>query len=560
MKTYAKMILVLLVFVFIIALAVACAEPTTAPEVPEAELLSDESPPIDYATTHDTPPPDREALEEISLPIVDEHITLTVYSTISAMQTEFVHSFSDTPLVEEIARRTGIYMDFIHPPVGTEDQHFNLMIAAGDLPDLVFMFFNDLPGVPASYRGGVEAAIQEGVLIDVEPLVHRYAPNFRRLFFDGGENERLVRNDSGVLTGFGSFVAGTGTAYVGPMIRNDFLNLVGLPMPETIDDWTTVLTAFRDELDLPVPFGWTFGSDGGMMFHSSAFIGAYGLTLRGFSRQDGVAIFSPIHPDFSEFLTLMNRWYSEGLMNNDFATQDYAEHIVPLMRTGDMGAAPTHLWWLGHLYDEIREVNPDADWVATPMPALVQGQQIRLRNSWEGMWGGRHITTANQHPVETVMFLDWMYTDEAILLTNWGIEGVTFNMVESLPEYTDYALENIARFGTLYSNEHITQAIDMRRADGAYTLQVQHDAWETWGRATIDNIMPVGMTLTADESSRLASIMTDIETFTDEMTLRFIIGAESLDNFESFVENVRAMGIDEAIAIMQAALDRYNAR
>ncbi|MFB5680172.1 hypothetical protein ACE3NQ_04455 [Paenibacillus terreus] len=54
--------------------------------------------------------------------------------------------------------------------------------------------------------------------------------------------------------------------------------------------------------------------------------------------------------------------------------------------------------------------------------------------------------------------------------------------------------------------------------------------------------------------------MTDVNTFKDEMILKFIMGTEPLDNFDNYVEMLKGLGIEEAIQIQQAALERYNNR
>jgi len=54
--------------------------------------------------------------------------------------------------------------------------------------------------------------------------------------------------------------------------------------------------------------------------------------------------------------------------------------------------------------------------------------------------------------------------------------------------------------------------------------------------------------------------MSEINTYTDEMLLKFIMGNESLDKFDAYVERLKQMKIDDAIAIQQAALERYNQR
>ena len=42
--------------------------------------------------------------------------------------------------------------------------------------------------------------------------------------------------------------------------------------------------------------------------------------------------------------------------------------------------------------------------------------------------------------------------------------------------------------------------------------------------------------------------------------IRYIMGQESLDTFDKYVENIKKLGIDRAIEIQNAALKRYNER
>jgi putative aldouronate transport system substrate-binding protein len=72
-------------------------------------------------------------------------------------------------------------------------------------------------------------------------------------------------------------------------------------------------------------------------------------------------------------------------------------------------------------------------------------------------------------------------------------------------------------------------------------------------------VMPP-VTLTAEESSKTASIMNDVTTYRDEMIGKFVMGAEPIENFDKFVATMKSMGVDEAIKARQAALDRYNSR
>lgn len=54
--------------------------------------------------------------------------------------------------------------------------------------------------------------------------------------------------------------------------------------------------------------------------------------------------------------------------------------------------------------------------------------------------------------------------------------------------------------------------------------------------------------------------MNDIDTYKNEMIVKFIMGAESLDKFDEYVATLKSMGIDEAIQMQQSGLERYNDR
>ena len=56
------------------------------------------------------------------------------------------------------------------------------------------------------------------------------------------------------------------------------------------------------------------------------------------------------------------------------------------------------------------------------------------------------------------------------------------------------------------------------------------------------------------------STMSDIETYRDEMIDKFIMGAEPISNFDSFVAQLKSMGIEDIIKIKQDAYDRFQAK
>ena len=44
------------------------------------------------------------------------------------------------------------------------------------------------------------------------------------------------------------------------------------------------------------------------------------------------------------------------------------------------------------------------------------------------------------------------------------------------------------------------------------------------------------------------------------MSMKFILGQESLDNFDAFVKNIEKLGINDVLKLKQDAYDRYQLR
>jgi putative aldouronate transport system substrate-binding protein len=55
-------------------------------------------------------------------------------------------------------------------------------------------------------------------------------------------------------------------------------------------------------------------------------------------------------------------------------------------------------------------------------------------------------------------------------------------------------------------------------------------------------------------------VMTEVNTRYDEVFAQVLTGAQPIETWDGFVEELKQIGIDDAIAVQQAALDRYNKR
>lgn len=51
--------------------------------------------------------------------------------------------------------------------------------------------------------------------------------------------------------------------------------------------------------------------------------------------------------------------------------------------------------------------------------------------------------------------------------------------------------------------------------------------------------------------------MSEINTYVDEMETKFVMGRESFEQYDAFIDTIYSMGIEEAIEIQQRTYDDY---
>ena len=86
------------------------------------------------------------------------------------------------------------------------------------------------------------------------------------------------------------------------------------------------------------------------------------------------------------------------------------------------------------------------------------------------------------------------------------------------------------------------------------------EVWNDGESDTRDVLPSSGLSLTSDEAAAYSAGFSDIRTHVQQNILAFITGTRSIDEYDTFVEVLESMNVDECTQILQDALDRYNQR
>ncbi len=490
------------------------------------------------------------------LPLTDEKVTFSVYMPWSADYSQIMTDWSDNTLWQEMEIRTNVALEFTSPPVGQETEKFNLLVSSGDYPDLIMRATTD------QYKGGPDKAIADGNYIRINEYLDEFAPNYKEAINLTDDSRKQSYTDDGNIWGFHFYDYNLDTmevqgGFVGMTIRQDFLDEWSLETPVTYDDWHEVLTNFKDNgVEIPL-----FLPKTGIATDEALNAG-YDVGTA-FYQVDDVVKYGPIEPGYKEYITTLAQWYEEGLIDPDFASRDTAQ-LENLIVTDQVGALCTGFW----NYDpwQAKATNEDFRMVGVTAPVVNEGDVANLRQANFALRpSGTTVITKNcTNPELAVRFIDYLYSPDGTILANYGREGEGLYYDENGdPQLTDLINNNPDGF---VSNLTLaTYAMHTGPCIRDYTLALDAfgqdalDTEEIWSRSTMDWVMPP-ITNTAEEGDEIAMLMSDIDTLVAEKSARFIMGVDSLEDYDAFVEQINSMGIDRVLELKQAALDRYNAR
>jgi putative aldouronate transport system substrate-binding protein len=555
MKKLSRLLVIVFALLLIVSLFAGCKG--------DAEEPSEPSSPAD-SQKPSSPPTEEGGEEEDVLPypmISEELIELTIWQTFTA---DYIASMNDSEFTKELARRTNVLLKFQEASSADATTAYNLMLNSGDYTDIV------RPGSDAAaYTGGPDKAIEDGVFLRLNELIEKYAPNYSARRSKPHIAKQTV-TDAGNMWSIYSLTDPAEYPWMGFALRGDILENRGIKLPVTLADWEVALQAFLDEgVKYPLLFDITGVS------YNSEFLSAFQIGKE-FYQKDGKVHYGYIEPEFKDYLTLMNQWYDKGYIDREFVSHGVtfaifssnAPDAYQFILKGEAGAALLP-WGYTDNALAVDQSTTIEGFKLSPVsaPVMNEGDTIHFRFTAYEAKSPNAITSTCENPEIAIRLLDYLYTDEGSILVNYGIEDVSYTMVDGKPRYTDLILKNPDGFtgrsvAMKYAWDDGIGMVDFTRHWQSYEGLPNEgalEAYNVWNKDSNDYVLPQ-ITRTSEEGERYSAGYSDIQTFANETIPQFIMGTKPLSEFDAFVDQIKSMGIDEIIEIQQNALDRYNAR
>ncbi|WP_078544672.1 extracellular solute-binding protein [Litchfieldia alkalitelluris] len=338
----------------------------------------------------------------------------------------------DNPVLLELEKRTNTDLDITWVSGPDYIDRLNVVLSSGDLPDLIKI--DDVTN-PV-----FQQLVEQGAFWDLTPYVEEY------------ENlmnypEVIWKNTSIDGKNFVIPVARPLDGFVTPSIRKDWLDELGLEVPQTTDELYEVLKAFKENKpDGEDPtYGYTMRAD---YWLQSVFTGARDK----WKEVDGELVDVTLEPEMREALLYKHKLYNEGLIPPDYAVMKETQFwdLATGGRAGLTAETIEATWrWT---YDQWKRES-SVDWL--PLTALSAPNREPYAEQFRGYIGCIAIpkSVPEEKMKKILSLVDYGASEEGGTLTLYGIEGTHYNEEDGFKVATEQAVKDsvgVGAFGKMF--------------------------------------------------------------------------------------------------------------
>ncbi|GHT58446.1 ABC transporter substrate-binding protein [Spirochaetia bacterium] len=332
--------------------------------------------------------------------------------------------FTD-PVAQKITELTGVTLE-VDRAVGGDTQAIPLMIASGEYPDIIYA------------KGDLTMLIESGAIIPLDDLIEKYGKNMKELY---GDQLVRLRNSQADPQIYHAGTYGVKTALwstEGPLqIQHAVLKEQGYPRMRTLDDYEKALKTYlarhptingQKTLGLSLLIDtWQWYID---LSNPANYLIGYPDDGQWIINQDTLeATYKFLYPGMDAYYKWLNRMNAEGILDPESFTQkeDVWKAKIASGRVLGIGYP---LWGYGDARTSlIKDGMPERTYAYPPLTINENYSSAMLKDFGFGGGWGIAITSTCKDPERAFEFIDWMCSEQAQTLTNWGLEGINYDVI-----------------------------------------------------------------------------------------------------------------------------------
>lgn len=495
-----------------------------------------------------------------STKLSEKELTVTVLMSDNTNQP--IKNFA--PAQQAIFEKTNIKLDYQVVPMSSYSEKKSVLLATNNFPDFAYVTKSDLMQYGST---GVFQPLMQYVNEETMPNFYRFwkqYPEMQNYLIDGELYAFPVIQREETANGFG------------PVIRTDLLEKHNIKTPETFDELLDALVQLKELYPDSIP--WTGRKGTTQLLKTTSYMLGSGYGSNGlyydYDVDGGTYVFGPATEEFKAVLSFLNKAYEAGVLDPDFATTT-GEQLESKMSSGKSFFYIDNSGFGLNYNPTLRETLGDesAKLQLIPIPENTFGQRRAI--SYETALADRfYAMNANADNIDTLIkFIDWMYSDEGSDISNYGKEGYSFTYNEKgEPEYIkDYVMQfkgaNPSTYYAVFADLGVTKLnFSLYACNTKTTFEIQklvgdwtEDQDEFWNLVATDDAYKaphIDPSLTTEEAERAADILIELTTMLEQEYNKYIMGVESIDNWDSVIERANNLGAQELVEIYNNAQNR----
>ncbi len=319
-----------------------------------------------------------------------------------------------------------IDVQYVPIPRSEELQKLNVLMASGgDVPDIVFTYD----------QGTFNRYAQQGGLTDLTDLLNQYGPNLKKFLGEDTLAYGQIEGKQYAIPGKRS-VLGKYASY----IRQDWLDALKMPMPQTTDELYSTLKAFKEKDPGKV-------GSGLIPFAMTIEPAQYEPLIWSFIKQPltdeqkytmtqklGSRDYPVLLPGFKDGLQFMNKLYNEGMISRDFSLDKDKKQFGQDIQNGKVGFFTEDAgnpYYANGTYENLQKNVKGAVLTPTDVFTNNEGKHIKPQYASNGLY--IMIPKSSTKAVEAIKYLDWMASGKNVFDMQNGVEGENYTLKDGLP-------------------------------------------------------------------------------------------------------------------------------
>lgn len=470
---------------------------------------------------------------------------------------------NDAPAHEEIFKRTNVDIKIEIVPNASYEEKKSIVLGTNNFPDMIYIGTGDL--VTYGTEGIFEPLMQ---YVNEETMPNFYKfwqeyPNMKNYLIDGELYAFPVVARNEAANGYG------------PVIRTDLLEKHDIPLPTTWEELLDALTKLKELYPDSTP--WTGRKGTIRLFESTAYMLGSGYGMY-FDFDENKYIFGQANPNFKLVLDYLNRAYEAGVLDPEYQTTT-AQTLEANMCSGESFFFCDNSGFGQNYTNTLQKVEgcENAELQILKIPANSFGKSRAI--TYETILPGRlyALNAKAENKEEIIKFIDWMYSQEGSDISNYGVEGVSFEYDENgEPQFIEeYVMQfkdaQPAGYYGVYSDLGITKldwSLWACNTETQFKLQKIHGTWgelvdEYWEIVNNDEAYHAPMmtpSFTAEESERIQDILVEMNTMLEQEYDKYIMGKTEISEWDNIIKKCEEMGVRELEQIYNDAYARVQAQ